>query len=583
MSDDISEVKSRLDIVDVVGQYVTGMKKAGRNYTARCPFHNERTPSFAVNPDLQIFKCFGCGEAGDAIAFIQKIERVDFGEALQMAAERVGYELTGKGRDKKQTEVIETLAKLNELAANYWNFILTKHNAGAAGREYSQKRKIRDEEIKKFSVGYAPAGDNLVQFLRKKGFTNEQIILAGLGVERNGQLVDKFRQRLILSIHNLKGQVVGFSGRIIVQNDKAPKYLNSPETPLYHKSEVLMGLYQAKEAARQQKFVIMQEGNIDLLSSHKAGVENIVATGGTAVTLQQMKMLKRLADTVYFCFDTDEAGRKALVKALEMAEAAALQHFVIDLGDFKDPDEMISADPRLWEAAVKNPVDSVEYLLNKFSNQVDLATAKGKRFVLEQMLPIVQAVRNPVTQEHYLKQTALKLETSTESVQKALDSLNMPTKRTYAQANVDQPNSNRQEATQVQQVQMPEIDKKEKYFLALLCANQHLDQLGISTEVFTDEIAKEILAAIEGSAEINFGQVSDTLSPQAQLLLQELLTMPLPEEIVAEIEKTYKLLYTRMLRRKLLAARAELNNGTDNTELLQQVQEITHELAILEK
>lgn len=582
MADDISEVKSRLDIVDVVGQYVTGMKKAGRNYTARCPFHNERTPSFAVNPDLQIFKCFGCGEAGDAIAFIQKIERVDFGEALQMAAERVGYELTGKGRDKKQAEIVETLAKLNELAAHYWNFILTKHNAGAAGREYAHKRKIRDEEIQKFSVGYAPAGDNLVQFLRKKGFSNEQITLAGLGVERNGQIVDKFRQRLILSIHNLKGQVVGFSGRLIVQNDKAPKYLNSPETALYHKSEVLMGLYQAKEAARQQKFVIMQEGNIDLLSSHKAGIENIVATGGTAVTLQQMRMLKRLADTVYFCFDTDEAGRKALVKALEMAEAATLQHFVIDLANFKDPDEMISADPKLWEAAVKNPVDSVEYLLNKFSNQVDLATAKGKRFVLEQMLPILQAVRNPVTQEHYLKQTALKLETSTESVQKSLDSLNMPTKRTYAQANFDQTN-NKSEAVQAQQIQMPEIDKKEKYFLALLCANQHLDQLGISTEVFTDEAGKEILTALQSSPEINFGKVADTLSPQANLLLQELLTMPLPEEIIAEIEKTYKLLYTRMLRRKLLSARAELNNGADNTELLQEVQEITHELAILEK
>lgn len=585
MTDDIAAVKSRLDIVSTIGGYVSGMRKSGRNYSARCPFHSERSASFMVNPDLQIFKCFGCGQAGDVIAFIQKIERVDFSEALKLAAEKAGYTLTGKGKDVKHAAELETLAEMNKLTAHYWNFLLTKHNAGKPGRDYCEKRAIRSEEIALFEVGYAPAGNNLTQFLRKKTFTDEQIFKAGLAVERNGQLTDKFRQRLMLPIFNLKGQIVGFSGRIVVVNDKAPKYLNSPETALYKKSEILMGMFQAKEASRELKFLVMQEGNIDLLSSHKAGVANIVATGGTAITSQQFTAVKRLADSVYFCFDTDIAGRKALIKAVELAEKAEIQHFVIDLGAHKDPDEMITESTKLWQAAVKNPQDSVEYLLKVISSEEDLATAKGKRAVLNQIVPILKSIKEPVSQEHYAKVLAVKLETSIESVQTALTQHAETPQSNYARYHHDE--HQEEEATPVQQPMLNlQIDNKEKYFLALLCANHGYKEITLEAGVITDAVGLEVLEKLQAEKSGNFSSVSDQLSEPGKLLLQDLLTTQLADDettLSFELEKIYKTLYIKMLRRKMLAKRAKLSDSPEDATLLDEVQEISHQLAILEK
>lgn len=583
MADDISAVKSRLDIVNVIGSYVSGMKKSGRNYSACCPFHNERTPSFMINPDLQIFKCFGCGEAGDVISFIQKIERVDFSDALQLAAERAGYQLTGKGKNEKLAKEQKSLLEMNELAAQYWNFLLNKHNAGAAGREYCQKRKIEAKEIELFKIGYAPNGNNLLQFLQSKNFSAEEILKAGLVVERNGRLTDKFRNRLMMPIFNLKGQIVGFSGRIVVKNDLAPKYLNSPETLVYKKSEILMGMYQAKEAARAAKFLIMQEGNIDLLSSHKAGIGNIVATGGTAVTLQQMQMVKRLADSVYFCFDTDSAGQKALIKAVEMAEQAGVAHFVINLGEFKDPDEMISADPKLWDAAVKNPVDSFEYLLNSISKEHDLATAQGKRAVLNEMLPIIKSIKEPVSSEHYVKMLSVKLETSIESIKQAQEGKEAAREGKFQPARMLL--NEKQSSAQKEHNLESQIDKTEKYFLALLCGRASFSEMEIESGVVNDVVGMEILAELQ-KGEQNFSEISDRLSSAGKALLQELLTTPLPADEVTlslELEKTYKNLYVKMLRRKMLAYRARLQETPENSELLDEVQAISHQLAILEK
>lgn len=583
MSDDISAVKSRLDVVSVIGSYVTGLKKSGRNYSACCPFHNERTPSFMINPDLQIFKCFGCGEAGDVISFIQKIERVDFSDALQMAAERAGYQLTGKGKNEKQAKEQSSLYEMNELAAQYWNFLLTKHNAGAAGREYCQQRKIESKEIELFKIGYAPNGNNLLQFLQKKKFTPEEILKAGLVVERNGRLTDKFRNRLMMPIFNLKGQIVGFSGRIVVKNDMAPKYLNSPETLVYKKSEILMGMYQAKEAARAAKFLIMQEGNIDLLSSHKVNVGNIVATGGTAVTLQQMQMVKRLADSVYFCFDTDSAGQKALVKAIEMAEQAGISHFVINLGEFKDPDDMISTDAKLWEAAVKAPVDSFEYLLNTISKEHDLATAQGKRAVLNEMLPIVKSIKEPVSSEHYVKMLAVKLETSVESIKQAQEGKESGRESRYQPGRMLL--NEKQSAAKKEDTMDSQMDNTEKYLLALLCGRASFAEMEIEAGVINDVVGVEILAELQ-KGEQNFSDISDRLSSAGKALLQELLTTPLPADEVSlrlELEKTYKNLYVKMLRRKLLAYRARLQESPEGSDLLDEVQEISHQLAILEK
>lgn len=400
----IEEIKSKLDIVSVISQYVPSLKRTGRNYFGLCPFHKEKTASFSVNPELGLFKCFGCQEAGDVIKFLERIEGLEFPKALELAAKKAGVILktTSNPRDIEADKMKKELLRANSLTCEFFNYLLLKHESGEVCREYAQRRKLPKNILEKFKIGYAPSGyENLKHFLLKKGFKENDLVNWGLLVSKNGRIYDKFRKRFMFPIISHQGDVIGFSGRLIDPEDKGPKYLNSPETPVYKKSNTLFGLFQAKESIRKEGFAILVEGNVDILSSHKASVSNIVAPLGTALTNEQIKLLKRYCDTVYFALDTDSAGQKALIKDLGMVDAAGISAFILDIGKYKDVDELITSGGN-WEDTVKTPKDAVIYFIESLQKKYDLTKPLEKNKFIKQILEIITRISNPVLVNDYL-------------------------------------------------------------------------------------------------------------------------------------------------------------------------------------
>ena len=425
----IDEIKERLDIVSVVQEYVPSLKKSGRNYFAVCPFHQEKSPSFSVNSEMGLFKCFGCGEGGDVIKFIERIEGLDFPHALENAAKRAGVTLL-KHADpklKKEREEKERVIEANKLACKYFNYILEKHKAGEIGRKYSDSRKITTEGIKEYQLGFAPVGfENLKDFMLKKGYKADELVKWGLLVSKKGRVYDKFRNRLMFPILDHQGDVVGFSGRAIDKEEKGPKYLNSPETPVYNKSKLLFGLYQAKEFARKEDFVIVVEGNIDIISSYQAGVKNIVAPLGTALTEDQLKLLKRYSTKVYFSFDTDLAGQKALLRSLELAEKTGLQAMALDIGKFQDVDELITSGGD-WQKVVANAKPVIDFLIKTLAKNYDLEDSKQKSRYANQVLQYIKKINDGIEKADYVEKLSRKSKVPREKLYEMLDKISAET------------------------------------------------------------------------------------------------------------------------------------------------------------
>lgn len=408
--DQIETIKERLEIVSVVQEYVPTLKKSGRNYFGICPFHQEKTPSFSVNSDLGLFKCFGCGEGGDVIKFIEKIEGLDFSHALENAAKRAGIELKRETNPqlKKLRLEKEKILEANKLAAQYYHYLLTEHKSGKTAREYSEKRKLTKVAISTYQLGFAPDGyENLKSFLVKRGYTLEKLVDWGLLVSKNGRVYDKFRNRLMFPIMDHQGDVVGFSGRSISSDDRGPKYLNSPETLVYNKSKTLYGLSQAKEFIRKQDFAVLVEGNIDIISSFQSGVKNIVAPLGTALTLDQLALLKRYCSRIYLSFDTDSAGQRALLKSLELAEKSGLQTLAVDIGKYKDVDELITSGGD-WGNTVTKAKPVIDYLLAVLASNYDLKDSKQKSVYAKQILAYISKVESDLEKADYLEKLSKK-------------------------------------------------------------------------------------------------------------------------------------------------------------------------------
>ncbi|HRP36367.1 MAG TPA: DNA primase, partial [Candidatus Dojkabacteria bacterium] len=406
----IEEIKERLDIVSVVQEYVPSLKKSGRNYFGLCPFHQEKSPSFSVNSELGMFKCFGCGEGGDAIKFLEKIEGLDFSHALENAAKRVGITLVKNTNPKlaKERAKKQKILEANTLTAQYFNYLLTKHKNGEIAREYAKKRKLTAHSIETYKLGFAPVGfENLKNFLLKRGFELRDLVDWGLLVEKNNRIYDKFRNRLMFPIMDHQGEIVGFSGRAIDKDEKGPKYLNSPETPVYNKSKLLYGLYQAKETVRKEDFAIIVEGNIDIISSYQAGVKNIVAPLGTALTEDQLKLLKRYCTKIYLSFDTDSAGQRALLRSLELAEKVGLQTLAIDIGEYQDVDEMITSGGD-WQKIVSKAKPVIDFLIKTLSKNYNLEDSRQKSEFVKQILTYVTKIENDIEISDYIEKLSKK-------------------------------------------------------------------------------------------------------------------------------------------------------------------------------
>ena len=399
MNDAKEEVRARLNIEDVIGEYVQ-LKRAGRNLKGLSPFTDERTPSFMVSPEKQIWHDFSSGKGGDIFTFVMLVEGMDFRQSLEHLARKAGVDLSlfssGDGRTaKRRARAREAL----KLAANFYQQNLVKN---LAAREYAvKKRRLNRQTIGDFVIGYAPdQGDALTKALEKRGFSRRELADAGL-VNRFGG--DLFRGRLMVALSDGSGEIVGFTGRIIRDDPRAPKYLNTPQTLLFDKSRHIFGLYQAKEAIRKSDAAVIVEGNLDVVSSHQAGVKNVVATAGTAMTLWHLKALSRLAGRIRLAFDGDRAGVSATERAINLAQEIGVELEVVSLpDDVKDPDELIQKDAALWKAAVERAQPAVDWVIARHAEMEHLVTAEGKRRFSTTALRIVRGLKDPVEQEHYL-------------------------------------------------------------------------------------------------------------------------------------------------------------------------------------
>ncbi|MGA2666642.1 MAG: DNA primase [Patescibacteria group bacterium] len=412
--DEVEEIKRRIDIVEFISHYVT-LKKAGVNYKAICPFHQEKTASLMVSPEKQIFHCFGCNFGGDVFTFVMKMENLEFREALEMLAEQAGVKLSRRNlkADQIQTDRKTRLYKINDLAARVFHKILISHPAGKSALKYLKDRKLTDQTIKDFQIGYAPSSRALKKFLLDKGFSEKEITEAGRP--------DRFFRRIIFPIRDTMGHVIAFTGRVTAA-DQQPKYLNTADTIIFHKGRLLYNLDQAKAAIKQEKVAVVVEGQMDVIASFQAGIQNVVATSGTALTDEHLQILYRYTPNITFAFDGDTAGLATAKKAYEMAIQEGFNVKMVDLGGFKDPGEMIANSPERWRKAVKTALPVVEWYFGlSFKNRKgEILTAQEKKEIAKELLPIIKIIPDSVEQAHYINLLAHKLGVKEEIIFAAL-------------------------------------------------------------------------------------------------------------------------------------------------------------------
>ena len=421
MDNQVDEIKQKLNIVDVINRYVP-LKKRGRTHMACCPFHGEKTPSFTVSEELQIFKCFGCGKAGDIFTFLQEYEKIDFREALEELAKLAGVTLQKSEFTNHQDSQKKTLIEINTQVAKFYNYILTSHPLGKEALDYVLNRGITLDTIKTFNIGFSPKDSrHLINYISKKNFSQKDLIETGtFGISNyNKQLYDRFQDRLIFPLPNYRGNIVGFSGRILPssQNPNLAKYINSPETPIYHKSQMLFGLNLSKEPIRIENSVIVTEGEFDMISPYQAGIKNIVALKGTAFTPEQLQLLRRYTDTLILALDSDFAGSNAARKSIELADSMAFDIKVLTLGDkYKDPDEAIKADLDFFKSQLKNTISVWDFIINSMIKANDINTVKGKQTVLQNVLPFLVKISNAVIRSDYFHKLATEIGSSEDAI-----------------------------------------------------------------------------------------------------------------------------------------------------------------------
>lgn len=397
------EVKQRLSIEDVVAEYVQ-LKRAGRNWKGLSPFSAEKTPSFVVSPDKQIWHDFSSGKGGDMFSFVMEMEGLDFKQSLELLARRAGVDIEQyqSGRSAGQrSKSKERLYEALELATHFYQ---TQFSKNKVALEYALKqRAFTKATALEWRLGYSPNnGTALVDFLVAKGFTADEIKLAGLSSKNYRGLGDMFRGRLQIPLCDAQGRVIGFTARLLDDDPEAPKYINTPSTPLYDKSRHVFGLHLAKESIRKTKYVVLAEGNLDVITSHQAGVRQVVATAGTALTEPHLKALSRLTGDIRLCFDADKAGIAATERAIPVAAKVGVSLNIITIPSGKDPDELIRQDVKTWEDIITKPQYAVDWLIERYTATLNLDSAQGKRELSDVVLRVVRQLPDTVEQDHYL-------------------------------------------------------------------------------------------------------------------------------------------------------------------------------------
>jgi len=416
----IDEIKSRLDVVEVIGSYIK-LHKTGANFRTLCPFHSEKKPSFFVSPARQIWHCFGCGRGGDIFGFVKEIEGVEFGDALRILAQRAGVELKKYTPEyAKLKSERQRLYEICELATRFFEKQLEESSTGKEAKKYLLSRGISEESIKKWRLGYSPdTWQGLSDFLTSRGYKKEEVEKAGLGISSEvGSFYDRFRGRIIFPIFDLNSQVIGFGGRVFKEKDKTEvaKYVNTPNTLLYDKSRVLYGLDKSKLEIRKKDSCILVEGYTDVIMAHQAGTQNIVATSGTALTPYQLKILKRYSENLILGFDMDVAGDWATKRGIDLAQLWGFNIKVVLLPEEKDPADIISKSPRTWEKLISEAKSILEFYFESSFSRIDKAMPEGKKEISKILLPVIKRIPNKIEQSFWIQKLSKELGVREESV-----------------------------------------------------------------------------------------------------------------------------------------------------------------------
>ncbi len=570
----IDEVKDRADIVDVISTYVS-LKKAGRNYKGLCPFHTEKTPSFVVFPDTQSWHCFGaCGTGGDVFAFVMRAENVDFADALKILAQRVGVELrTQTEAERLEEDRQQRLIAVHKLAAAYFHNRLLFSPDGETARNYLNRRGINQETIERFQLGYAPNDWHaLGSYLAGKGYSSEDLLASGLVIaqESGTGYYDRFRNRVIIPIRDHAGRTIAFGGRVL--DDSQPKYLNSPETPLFEKGRVLFGLDLAKAAARAEDTAIVVEGYMDVIQAHQHGQTNVVAAMGTALTADQVKLLRKYARTIILALDPDAAGSQAVLRGLDLSREVTL-HEVVRIGSAvvesqysseadvriavlpqgKDPDDVLRETPELWSQLIQNALPVIDYYFELMRRQFDLNSAQGKAQAAERLLPVLRDIENPIQRAHYVQKLSRMLHVDEKILQEQLAG--------YRRRKVGQKDA--WQTVQDVHLRRPSFDVEEHCLIILWVwphtlaeANRMLSEMSMSPlgpDDFSSVENRELFLAIQSQCEQSgeldqhelLSSLSQPLADHLRRLLAHWETLPkLPDEQV-EIEAVRSILKLR--------------------------------------
>ncbi len=541
------EVKERLDIVDVISGYVP-LAKAGRSFKGLCPFHTEKTPSFFVFPHTQTWHCFGaCGEGGDIFTFLMKMENMEFREALRVLAQRAGIPMAAHTpRNEAEKQKLETLRAINSAAATYFHHLLQNSEEGAAARDYLAGRGLAEGAVRSFRLGYAlDLWQGLLQYLRERSFDSGQILEAGLILERDGGgYYDRFRGRLIIPIRDYDGNVVGFSGRVL--DDSQPKYMNSPQTPLFDKGSILFGVDQAKREIRLKDQVVIVEGYMDVMMAHQEGRKNVVASMGTALTSKQFRVLNRLSKRFILALDADAAGQQAIERGIEVAWESLDRHRlpvrsrgrrpeseyhldaelrVLVVPEGKDPDDIIRDDVSEWDLLMESAPLAMDYLFERTLSGLDPGSPTAKSRAAGKLLPIIARIGDRVQQAHYIQELARITHVSEKELLHQVSLFGKPS----APAGPDSGDKRDEREPR-------RGPSTEEYCLGLLSLRPDLlgGDLGIRPEFFSRPENRAVFALIDAQAR------RGRPGPRSLGELRELLDSPLREhldQVLADVEK----------------------------------------------
>ena len=561
MSSPIEEIKQKLDIVDLIQEYIK-LNPAGSNFRAKCPFHNEKTPSFMVSPEKQIWHCFGCGDGGDHFTFVKKIEGVEFPEALRILAKRANIKLeyVDPEQHNQKTRLLDLLRDLTD----YWHEILLKSPEAQFVRDYLAERKINQETIKAFQLGYAKESwEDAIHFLQNKGYSLREIELAGVSkVGDKNKVYDRLRNRLIFPIRNVHGNVVGFTGRIMAKEFEGGKYINSPQTQAYNKSTILYNLDLAKLDIRKQDYVILVEGQMDTVAAYQAGTKNVVAVSGTSLTDEQIKLLKRFTQNVMIAFDADVAGIKANLRGIDLAWQAGLNVKVVHLPKGKDPDDVIREDPDKWKKALKTAENFMDYVFQVTLEELDISRIDHKKSAAKKLLTVIAKLGDSVEQSYYLKKLATILEVSEEALTKTLNQIHEKfaskdesVKKDLLNNKVEESSRQINQAQSISERLLATLIKYPEYFEE---TSKHLEPEEI---MFSPAIGlyKEMVIYYNNEQNLEFKEFSGFLDQSLRdylnrlsLLIDQELTQNTPQEVQREIKELTKRLKKLYLSNKLL-------------------------------